>query len=459
MRRTLAKTRPGIVCGTDFSDSARQAGNVAAALAVALHRRLLLVHVTHYKSDGRLSPTTRRTVLKPLRDDLRREAARLRRLGATVVEELHPGNPDDVLVRRARECGASLVVVASLGSRAARRRVIGSVAERTAESSPVPTLVVRSAAAFEAWLRGDRPLSVFVGFDFTVTAEAALEWVRRLRMAGPCDVTVGYTNSPSEEQRFGISSRGATPANPTTIQQRLERDLREKVALLLDGEDVRVHVQAGWGRADSVLLDMASASQADLIVTGMHQRHGLPRLWNASVSRALLAYAPMSVACVPAPESARRLPKIPVIRRVLVATDFSPTAHQAIAYACAVSRPGAGLRLAHVVHPRAIAGGQFETQIGSTARHASFVQSVGRRLQGLIPGETQALGINVEAGIVECDDAAKGICQEAERYGADIIVMGSQGLSGLSRAVLGSVAQAVMTQSRRPVFIVRTPKE
>ena len=460
MKRKPAKTRTSIVCGTDFTDNARQAGNVAASLAAKLHQRLLLVHAAEQSSDRRLSPETLRALLKPVRDDLRREATRLRQLGATVVEELHSGKADEVLVRRARESGAHLVVVSSLGATTAKRRLLGSVAERTAESSPVPTLVVQSAAPFETWLRGERPLLVFVGFDFTVTAEAAVEWVRHLRLAGPCEVTVGYTNWPPEEhERFGVRSHTSAFENPPLVQQAFERDLRDKMTLLLGNDDTHVRVQAGWGRADFTLMGMAKAAQADLIVTGTHQRHGLPRLWNASVSRGLLHYAATSVACVPVVATPRRVPRVPVIRRVLVTTDCSPLGNHAIAYACAVTQPGGVLRLVHVVHPRAIAGGQFETQLGSTARHASYVQTLGRRLQGLLPPDAQGLGITVEAGVVECEDTAKGIRQEAERYGADVIVMGSQGLSGVARVVLGSVAQAVMTHSRRPVFLVRPPKE
>jgi len=112
VKRKPAKTRPGIVCGTDFTDNARQVGNVAAALAATLDQRLLLVHAAPHHRDRRLSAQTRRALLEPVRDDLKLEAARLRRRGATVVEELHTGNADEVLVRRARECGERHFAVA-----------------------------------------------------------------------------------------------------------------------------------------------------------------------------------------------------------------------------------------------------------------------------------------------------------------------------------------------------------
>ena len=43
----------------------------------------------------------------------------------------------------------------------------------------------------------------------------------------------------------------------------------------------------------------------------------------------------------------------------------------------------------------------------------------------------------------------------AERFGADLICMGSRGRSGLTKVLLGSVAQGVMAQSKRPVLVLR----
>lgn len=459
MRARRTRTRDAIVCGTDFSDHARHAAHAGAVLAALLRRPLLLVHVDQDVRSGKLPAGTRRELMQPKLTALRREADLLRTRGVKVIEELHEGNPDEILVRRAGESGASLVVVGSLGTRAGGRWLMGSVSERTAESSRVPTLVVRSDAPFEAWLRRERPLRVFVAFDFTVTAEAAVDWVGTLLKAGSCEITVGYVNWPPEErQRFGVSHTSPFE-NAPSVQQALERDVRDRVTALLGIDDVPVRVLPTWGRADIALLDAAAQAQADLIVTGTHQRHGLPRLWEASVSRGVLHHAPMSVVCVPVAATARAVPPVPAIRRVLVTTDFSSAGNRAIAHALALMPRGGALRVVHVVHPRAIAGGQFEKGLRNTPRHTSHAQALGRQLQGLLPAEAESMGVSVEAAVVESEDVDKAICQDAERYGADVIVMASQGLTGLTRAVLGSVAQAVMTKSRRPVLIVRWPRD
>lgn len=50
---------------------------------------------------------------------------------------------------------------------------------------------------------------------------------------------------------------------------------------------------------------------------------------------------------------------------------------------------------------------------------------------------------------------AAAIVEEAEQTGADMIVMGTHGRSGLSRAILGSVADRVLRTGRIPVLVAK----
>jgi nucleotide-binding universal stress UspA family protein len=446
----------GVVCGVDFSERASQAADVAAGLAAALRATLVLVHVDESRSGGAGSGRGRLTA----KDALHREAVRVSRPGLRIVEEVHAGRPDEVLVARARACKAQLLVVASLGLRHGTGWSLGNVSERTAQSSPVPTLVVRTDTALAAWLDGRQPLRVVVAFDFTVTAEAALEWVRLLRAAGPCDGTVAYSNSPPEwRERLGVEAPPRARENAPAVQEVLERELHDTIGRLLGQSDVRLRVEPSHGDVAQSIMEIAASVRADVIVTGARQVQGVTRLWQRSVSRHLLHDARESVIVVPMAAATRRLPPIPTIRRVLVPTDFSPEANGALAHALAVTQPGGVVRLVHVVHPGAIARGQFEAGAHTSRRHTVYVQTLGRRLQDLLPPEADARGIRTDARVVEGDDVAKGISQEAERFGADVIVIASKGLSGMDRMVMGSVAQALLTQSARPVFVVRLPAE
>jgi len=56
-------------------------------------------------------------------------------------------------------------------------------------------------------------------------------------------------------------------------------------------------------------------------------------------------------------------------------------------------------------------------------------------------------------------DAAEELLHAASEDGADLIVVGSRGLSALTRLALGSVARKVLLHTRASVLVVREPRE
>ena len=58
-----------------------------------------------------------------------------------------------------------------------------------------------------------------------------------------------------------------------------------------------------------------------------------------------------------------------------------------------------------------------------------------------------------------CSKPGEGIVSCAEKEHADIIVIGTRGLSSLRRTVLGSVSDYVLHHSHKPVAVVPTPEE
>lgn len=97
-------------------------------------------------------------VRRALRFDSRRQHA-----GAKVEDELLSGSAAIVLCDFAARSQARLVVVSSLGQIAPSRWFIGSVAERLAQISTVPTLVVRGDGAFKEWAQRERALNILFG--------------------------------------------------------------------------------------------------------------------------------------------------------------------------------------------------------------------------------------------------------------------------------------------------------
>jgi nucleotide-binding universal stress UspA family protein len=293
-----------IVCGTDFSAAATEAVNIAAAIARQLGTKLVLVHVDQLQGSLASDPFVLEDAISQRRRQLDREAQRLRDLETSVEEKFLSGSAFDELVTAATEARGRLIVVGAVGHGLARRLFVGSVAERTAEGSPIPTLVVRPGGRLASWIRGEHGLKILVGYDFSAASDAALGWVNRLGEIGTFQATVLYSNWPPDEaRRLGYEGPLTLAANPKEIQKNLERDLKKRVATFLPKQQVTIIVEPSWGNPEGYLFEMASRQHVDLIVVGTHQRHGLGRVLLGSVSRAVLHHANVAVAVVPPAET------------------------------------------------------------------------------------------------------------------------------------------------------------
>lgn len=426
-----------IVCGIDFSENGAMAAEAAAAVARRAGEPLRLVHVI--APLGPLTPRqTHESIEQVTRDWVRDRARDLgEQFGVEVQGIAEPGNVAQTLVSIASAEGARLVVVSSLGQQRFRW-LLGSVAERVAQTSPVPVLVVRDAARLRAWALDEMPLRVLVGVDLGVASRAALQWTAWLRSIGRCDVTVTQVAWPfGEHVRLGLPSPPSLDRLPPDLQAILARDLCAWVGELPGEGELTCAVSPGWGPADLHLAAVATRTDPDLVVIGIHRRAAIARLWHSSVSRGILHHATTNVACVPRSESAAH-EDIPTFRRVLVPTDFSPVSNRAIPVAYGLVAPGGVVHLLHVI----------------TGRLGEDDADPGERLRSLIPQGAAARGVHTEIEIMTDEDAATGIWHAAGRLGVDAICMATHGRTGAARLVLGSQANEVVQRSRHPVLLV-----
>ena len=294
------KDQRPIVCGTDFSATAVEAVDIAAAMARQLGTKLVLVHVEEFRGLGVADRALFEATISHKREELEREAIRLRNLGTAVEQKLLSGSVFDELVDAASESNARLMIVGAVGHGVARRLLVGSVAERVAETSSVPTMVVRPSGRLGSWIRGEHSLKVLLGYDFSAASDAALRWLNEMRPFGPREISVLYVDWPPDEaHRLGYHGPLPLTENPREIQNFLERDLGERVAMALAPEKVTITVEPGWGHPEGYLFEMAHRQHVDLVVVGTHRRHGWGRLRFGSVSRTVLRHAGVTVAVIP----------------------------------------------------------------------------------------------------------------------------------------------------------------
>lgn len=444
-----------LVCGTDFSIHAANASSVAAALAKRSNSTLRLVHALEPSGLEYFSQDTVDRLREKLRRKLVAERNRLREMGADVRESLALGRPHEILANAAQSTKADLIIVSSIGQFAPSRWLVGSVAEKTTQLSKVPTLVVRDHQRLLAWTKGKRTLKVFVGYDFSASADAALRWAASLKRIGVFRTVVTYVSWPPKETwRFGIGGHTPLTESEPEVRALLERDLEERCAQAFGNEMPELRVVSSWGPVEERLIDLARAQAPDLIVLGTNQRHGISRYWLGSVSRAVLNKTSRNVVCVPAMEESDGIRnRIPTYRRVLVPTDFSKQGNRAIAFAYGAAPRGGEVCLVHVVPPT---DGFEPLTEKAHAANANRKQELAARLEPLIPDDALSRGIRSKVEIVEHAHPPVAISQAAERCGADLICIGSRGRSGLKKKLLGSLTESVMKRSKCPVLVIRS---
>jgi nucleotide-binding universal stress UspA family protein len=434
------KTNPScLICATDFSSPANEAASVAAKLALRRQEKLLLVHATGVGS-GKVSALLNRR--------LESEGLQLSKTGAVVESVLlHGIHPTDALLHYIRKQQPSLVAVGCGTKGPIDRWALGSFSEKIAEAAPVPTLVVRNPAALEAWDWAKSRLTILLALDFTASSDAVLRWGRKFQRLGPCDFIASHVNwrAPTLDDTPAPID---PPRNPDALQNRLERDLKKKVRDQMGDDGIPIVVRPSRGSAGATLIEIAREKKAHLIAVGAHQRHGIHRLAQFSVSREVLHAASLNVICVPVttPYDARDA-HLPDFRRVLVATDFSELGNTAIPYACGACAIGGRVKIVHVVSPR------------KAKRHegTDWASDLRMQLRGLIPDETGARGQPPEVQVLKAKDVATAICEEAGRFGADVVCMASHGM-GASRALHGSVTKTVLKRLRLPLLVIRRPE-
>ena len=95
--------------------------------------------------------------------------------------------------------------------------------------------------------------------------------------------------------------------------------------------------------------------------------------------------------------------------------------------------------------PRAVETHGQALERARTERHEWLMRLAQEAMAGVAP----------KVHVVADDDTAMAIAKYGAEVGADLVAVGTHGRSGLSRALMGSVAEQVVRRSERPVVVVR----
>lgn len=145
-----------------------------------------------------------------------------------------------------------------------------------------------------------------------------------------------------------------------------------------------------------------------------------------------------------------------MISKILVPTDGSERAEKAAAFAIDMAKDSkASLEFLYVLDEASPAFA-FEIESGVSpdiTELANSLKSTAETFVNKLKGQADAAGVSAETSVVD-GHPSEEILAEAERSGADHIVMASHGRRGLAAAVIGSVTLNVIHGAGVPVTVV-----
>ena len=253
---------------------------------------------------------------------------------------------------------------------------------------------------------------------------------------------------------------GLPPSWTTAPEAPTREDLEKALAdsplgpVLESGSEVPHEVFHSRGvSATDRILEHAADHDVDLVVMGTHGRRGAARLVLGSVTAEVIRRAEVPVLTVRETESPDGSHDI---SRILVAVDFSEHAKAALVHGLELARAnGARLELAHVlqmpVYPYFYAPVPGPPPIEQIEGLRERCQRAFARLIE----ETGAADVAAEPTLLE-GHPSDAVVRHAETSESDLIVVGSHGLTGLKRLLIGSTSEAIVQHATVPVLLVKS---
>jgi nucleotide-binding universal stress UspA family protein len=196
------------------------------------------------------------------------------------------------------------------------------------------------------------------------------------------------------------------------------------------------------GEPHERIIDLAQAENCDLIVIGRRGLRRLERVLVGSVTARVIGYSPIDVLVVTRDTNVG-------FKKVLIATDGSRYSELAKKRAIdfAGSYGGELVAVSAVDVPSELYAESPKTVEELVKKARSYVEA--------IKNEAGQTGIKTEV-IVREGEAYRVITDTARETGANIIVMGSHGRTGLRRLLMGSVTEKVIGHTPCPVLVVKS---
>lgn len=243
------------------------------------------------------------------------------------------------------------------------------------------------------------------------------------------------------------------------LDVRLAKEVAEKGATQLKAHfpTWNIKVEAAIGTPAREILKKAEEFHPDLIVVGSQGLSSVGRFILGSVSQKVSTEAHTSVRI-----ARGRLQENDEPARIIIGIDGSPESNEAIRSVASRSWPR-GTEVILLTATGKIPVEEYKNMLDSVlltnpsdelkAKYDELA-SIKHILEQALEAQLKAKGLFVST-IIKEGDPRKVLLEEAEKWGADTIFVGSRGFGTIKRLLLGSVSTAISTRAHCSVEIVR----
>jgi nucleotide-binding universal stress UspA family protein len=218
------------------------------------------------------------------------------------------------------------------------------------------------------------------------------------------------------------------------------------------------------GKIANALNDHAVAINADLIVMTTHGQGTRTRFWLGSVADELVRKTAKPILLVRPSEGIETPPDLtqePVLRRILIPLDGSELSEQILRHAMVLGNlMQAQYTLIQVIEPIIPASYErtaysikleHEWIVPKQAEAETYLDSITKRIRA----SAATMPLQIETKVLISERPAIAILEEASESRIDLIAMGTHGRGGLTRLLVGSVADKVLRGAPIPVLLHR----
>ncbi len=308
-------------------------------------------------------------------------------------------------------------------------------------------------------------MNVLLTVDDSTDSKAASQFLQRIQFPTESVLYLLHVNPLDEWLRLGTSGRSlrmVEQINSIRAQAAIKmRNVLSQMKEIFQKSNFDVHLLVTDGVPGAEILRTITEHHIDLVVLGTRGLSKISGFLLGSVSEWVLNEAPCSVLIARGKTRVKKKPTKGM--KILIATDGSPDAQEGVEFVKNVGFPACTvLTILHIVRKKVHQTAQLLTtdriQVGEFKKLAEdLLQARGREGTKLLEAASKALG-HRELKIVEdlaFGHEAEEILKASRRIRADLVVMGSRGLTGLRRFLLGSISHKVVRYAPCSVLVVR----